>query len=177
MARSDPLELRTLLAAARHAPRAAPLIETAVVGRIQRAGHAAFEDDALPPGLRVGHGYGREQRVGVGVLRSVEERVAAGDLHDLAHIHDRHPVADVTHHGQVVGDEEVAQPQVVLQRFQQVDDLRLNAHVQRAHGLVADDELRIQGDGAGDADALPLAAGEFVGIAVRVFRRQADALQ
>ena len=55
-----------------------------------------------------------------------------------------------------------------LQLLEHVDHLRLNGHVQRRDRLVADDELRPGGQGAGDADALALAAGELVGVAVEV---------
>ena len=56
-----------------------------------------------------------------------------------------------------------------LRRFcsvaQQIDDLRLDQHVERAGRLVEHDEGRLQHDGAGDRDALALAAGEFMRIA------------
>ena len=60
---------------------------------------------------------------------------------------------------------------------QQVDDLRLDRHVERGHRLVADDQLRLARERPGDADALALAAGELVRIAVRVGREQADRAQ
>jgi hypothetical protein len=55
-----------------------------------------------------------------------------------------------------------------LQVLQQVDDLRLDRHVERRHRLVADDQLRAPGQRPGDADALALAAGELVRIALGV---------
>ena len=62
---------------------------------------------------------------------------------------------------------------MLLEVEQQVDDLGLNRHVQRGNSLVADDELRVRGERAGDADALPLAAGELVREAVQEVRREA----
>ena len=50
--------------------------------------------------------------------------------------------------------------------LQQVDDLGLDRDVERGDGLVGDDQLGLQRERAGDADALPLAAGERVGEAV-----------
>ena len=41
---------------------------------------------------------------------------------------------------EIVGDEQVGEAKLVLQVVEQVDDLRADAHVQRAHRLVADDE-------------------------------------
>ena len=62
---------------------------------------------------------------------------------------------------------------LLLQIVQQVDDLRLNGHVQRGNRLVADDELGVERQGACDADALALSAGELVRIAVAVIGLQA----
>ena len=79
---------------------------------------------------------------------------------------------DVLHHGEVVGDEQVGEAELALQVLQQVEDLRLDRHVERRDRLVADDELRLERERAGDADALALPAGEFVRIAQRVLGRR-----
>ena len=52
------------------------------------------------------------------------------------------------------------QAQFVLQVFQQVDHLRLDGHVQGGDRLVGHDELGPERERAGDADPLPLAAGD-----------------
>ena len=70
----------------------------------------------------------------------------------------------------------MVRPSCALQVEQQVQHLRLHGDVERRDRLVGDDELRLEGERAGDADALALAAGEFVRIAVHRVRRQADAL-
>ena len=62
------------------------------------------------------------------------------DLDHLAEVHHRDAVADVPHHRQIVGDEQVRQPELVLQVREQVEDLRLDRHVERRHRLVADDQ-------------------------------------
>ena len=101
---------------------------------------------------------------------------ALANLHDAAEVHDRHAVADVLHHAQVVGDEQVGKVHLFLELGQQVDDLRLDGHVQGRDRFVADDDQRIQGQRPGDADALALAARKLVGIPVHVRRVQADTL-
>ena len=65
-----------------------------------------------------------------------------------------------------------ARPHLALQRLQQIDDLRLDRHVERRHRLVADDQLRLEDHRPRDADALALAAGELVRIAVDHLRRR-----
>ena len=65
-----------------------------------------------------------------------------------------------------------------LQVLEQVEHLGLHAHVEGRHRLVADDQLRVEHEGAGDADALALAARELVGPAVGGHRRvDADVLE
>ena len=71
---------------------------------------------------------------------------------------------------EVVGDEEVGEAEVGLEVGEEVEDLGLDGDVEGGDGFVADDELGAQGQGAGDADALALAAGEFGGEAVVVRR-------
>ena len=53
-----------------------------------------------------------------------------------------------------------------LQRPQEVHDLRLDGHVERAGGLVQHQEPRFQHQGPRNRDPLALAARELVGIAV-----------
>src|ERR1700730_18147509 len=87
-------------------------------------------------------------------------------LDDLAQVHDDDPVRDVLDHREVVRDEEGGQAALLLQPFEQVDDLGLDGDVERADRLVADDEAGIDGQGAGYAHALPLAPRELVWVAV-----------
>ena len=44
-----------------------------------------------------------------------EERGAVGDLDDVAEVHHGDAVADVAHHREVVGDEQVGDAELVLQ--------------------------------------------------------------
>ncbi len=64
-------------------------------------------------------------------------------LDDTAEIHHRDAAADVVDHGEIVRDEEIGEPEFLLQILQQIDDLRLDRHVERGDRLVADDELRL----------------------------------
>ena len=111
------------------------------------------------------------------MLRLRVERVRGRELDDLAEVHDHHAVGDVPDDVQVVRDEDVRQPEVVLEVLEQVEDLRLHGDVERGHRLVADDQLRVHGERARDADALALAAGELVREAVVVLGVQPDDLE
>ncbi len=71
-----------------------------------------------------------------------------------------------------MGHEEIAHAQPVAQLGQQVQDRRLHRDVQRRRRLVEHEKPRAQGDGARDADALLLAAGELVRKATEQLARQ-----
>src|SRR5947207_11190199 len=96
--------------------------------------------------------------------RAGVDLVRAGDLDDLAVLHHHDLVGHVADHRQVVRDEQVAHCVFVLQILQEVQQLGLDRDVERRDRLVADQDLRAQGERAGDRDPLALAAGELVGI-------------
>ena len=98
-------------------------------------------------------------------------------LYRMAQVHHQHVVRDMPHHGQIVRDKEVSEPQFVLQIRQQIQNLCLNRHVERRNGLVGHHQLRAEHEGAGDGNALALAAGEHVRVALGKFRAQAHTLE
>ena len=100
---------------------------------------------------------------GLGVAEDLLDRAL---LDDLAVLHDHDAVAERAHDLEVVRDEEVGEARLVLQLAQQLDDLGLHRQVERRGRLVEEDELGLERDGAGDGEALPLPAGEFVREAV-----------
>ncbi len=152
---------------------AAARVKIAAGGRVRGIGHAALQDDALRAQPRVGLGHRGEERLGVGMLRGIEEGLRRRDLGDAAHIHDRHPLADVLHHAQIVRHEEIGQPQLLLKVEQQVQDLRLDRHIERGDRFIGHDEPRVKRQGARDADALALAAAERVRETTHVLGPQA----
>ena len=74
-------------------------------------------------------------------------------------------------------DEQVGQFQLALQILQEIDDLGLDGHIESRYRLVADDETRLQREGASDADALALPAGELMRITCGGRARQAHQIQ
>ena len=65
-------------------------------------------------------------------------------------------------------------PERLLEVLQQIEHHRLHRNVERRGRLVEDDEIGLERDGARDADARLLAAGELMRKAVEQFDRQAD---
>jgi hypothetical protein len=141
----------------------AAVAEPAAARYVRRARQIAGEQDplALPLLVRVGQRHGRQQGLCVGVGGSFEDRLGAAQFDDPPEVHHGDPVGDVPYDGQVVGDEEIAQPEPGLEFVQQIEHAGLDGDVQRRDRLVEDHQLGFQRQRAGDADALPLAAGEL----------------
>ena len=78
------------------------------------------------PAVRIGPWDGRKQRLGIGMTRAGIEGALGGDFDELAEIHHSDAVADMLHDREVVGDEQIGEPETALQVLQQVDNLRLN---------------------------------------------------
>ena len=87
-------------------------------------------------------------------------------LDDLALLHHADAVGELAHDAEVVGDEQKRHAEPLLDVLQQRDDLRLHGDVERGGRLVGDQQIGLVGERHGDHDALALAAGELMRIAV-----------
>ena len=74
---------------------------------------------------------------------------------------------DGANDGEVVRDEHIGDAFFALQADQQVEDLAAHRDVERRHRFVEHDQVGPGGDGAGDGDALALAAGDLADAACR----------
>ena len=92
------------------------------------------------------------------MLRRFKNRSPRPNLHNLAHVHHRHSVADSLNHRHVVADEQVSQPKALLQFHEQIAHLRFDGYVERRHRLVSNDDLWVQHQGACHANTLALSA-------------------
>lgn len=130
----------------------------------QRARHIPFHHDPLLLRAHRGGRDGGKQRPAVGVVLAAVKSVPGCQLHDTPEVHHRDAVAHMADHAEVMGDENVGQAVLLLEPDEKVDDLGLDGYVQRGNGFIGHDELRMDGQGAGDADAADgLPAAEFVG--------------
>jgi hypothetical protein len=111
------------------------------------------------------------------VARRRKQRLRVGDLDDLAEIHDRDAIGHLPYDAEVVRDEEISEAQPLLELHQQIDDLRLDRHVEGRDRLVADDEVWLERQRPGDADSLPLAARELVRMPTDMLPREADEVE
>ena len=108
----------------------------------------------------------RDQRVGVFLARLLDDLARSSPFHQtpVAQHHDL--VGDLRHHGEVMGDVERGDMRVadgVLDRRQHVD---LRGDVERRGRLVEDDQVGLGAQRHRRHDALELAAGDLVRIAL-----------
>ena len=96
-------------------------------------------------------------------------------LHDPAVIHHQYPAAKFLHQRNIVADEQDRQTRSLLSAklVQQLQDFRLNGHIQSRGGLIADEQPGLDGNGPGNSGPLALSAADLVGVAVCKFGWQA----
>ncbi|MNL47637.1 hypothetical protein D3C87_1704360 [compost metagenome] len=80
-------------------------------------------------------------------------------------------MAHLFDNGHVMTDEQIGEATLCLKVHEQIDDLRLDRHVECRQCFVGDDQLGIGRKRTGDADTLALAAGEFVRVTRGDIRR------
>ena len=121
----------------------------------------------------------RQQGRRVGMLRGLEQCGGAAVLDDLPGIHHQDAPDGVGDHAHIVGDQDEAHAAIALEREQQLQDLRLNGHVERGRRLVRDQNLRVACDRHGDHHPLVHAAGKLMRIGPHALlgRRDAHLLQ
>ena len=92
------------------------------------------------------------------MVRLAVERLPVRNLDHLTQVHNGNAIGDVLHDGQIVGDKEIRRTELVLKFLEQVQNLGLNGNIQSGDWLVADDQLGLQSERAGNTDTLTLAA-------------------
>ena len=120
----------------------------------------------------IGLGIRCDQQARIGVFGMEKNLVGLADFYHGPQIHDHDPIRYIPDHGQVMGDEQQADPQRIPEFTQQIDHLGLNRDVQSRYGFIADHELRFQNQGPGDTDTLALATGKFMAVARHVIGLQ-----
>ncbi len=146
-------------------------------------GRVAVDPQQLELGGQVGAAHraqlrhGRQQGARVGVARLREDRFRRAGFDLVAAVHHEHAVGHLGHHAHVVGDEEHAHLHLGLQFADELEDLRLDGHVERGGRLVGDQQRWLARQCHRDHHALAHAARELVREAVEHVLRFGDAHQ
>ena len=176
MVRGHGLQRRVFLPATRYLVGTARR-ERAVGGFFQQVGRQALDGNQtfLAGGVDLGQRFQQTHRIRMGCLLV---QVSDGrQLDDEPGVHDD----DLVHHAgddaQVMGDPDDGHAELLFQAQHQVNDLGLDGDVESGGGFVGDEQGGVARQGHGNADALPLAAGELVGIVLQAIDRVGDADQ
>ena len=95
------------------------------------------------------------------------ELFLGGNLAHMAQEHYADAVRNKVDDRKIMPDEEIGQAILLLQVLEQVQHLALHRNIQCGDRFIADDQVRLQRNGAGNADALALAAAELVRVTVQ----------
>ncbi|MPM43247.1 hypothetical protein SDC9_89920 [bioreactor metagenome] len=100
-------------------------VKAASGGRSQRAWQLAFKRGngfaTAAPG-----GHGSHEGLRVGVRRTVKYGIGGAFLHNLPQIHDQNMAAQKAHNSQIVRNEKIGWPELLLHLAQEVERLRLH---------------------------------------------------
>jgi len=110
-------------------------------------------------------GRGRNELPGIGFARGGAEGFGFAGLDQAAALHDGDAGAEVADERHGVGDEEVGEAVFLLEAAEQIDDLGSDADIEGGNRLVENEKAGPEGQGAGNVDALALAAGELMRMA------------
>ena len=102
-----------------------------------------------------------QKAIDKGAGRVVPNLLRGADLFDLALVDDDHAVGHFQRFFLVVGDKDAGHMQLIVQAAQPAAQLFAHLGIQSAKGFIQQQHLRLHGQGAGQGDALALAARQL----------------
>ncbi|CAB4633290.1 unannotated protein [freshwater metagenome] len=114
---------------------------------------------------------GREKFLGIrdlGVFVDIDDRTR---FDDASALHDKNVVSHVGDNAHVVGDEDDARSETLVERSKQIENFRLNRHVESRRRLVGDEYLGVTRNRLGNHRTLALATGQLVRVRIESFER------
>ena len=156
------------LATPGHGRRAARRERTALQSAQQIRDRSRDLRQAHPNVGRVVHDlrHGPQQSARIRVAGIVADLVEGALLDLVARVHDQDPIGHLGDRAEVMRDKHDARAVGVLYLLQQVEDLRLDGHVQRGGRLVGEQHSGLAGQRHRDHDPLAHPAREMVGVFV-----------
>ena len=102
----------------------APRVKTATNRRIQRARDLSTEDNFVARLIRIRWEGRREEGLGIRMQGIPVELLIPGHLDHLAQIHHAYCMTHVLDHRQIMGNQEIRQPEFLLEILEKVRHLR-----------------------------------------------------
>ena len=107
-----------------------------------------------------------QEAFGIGMSGVADDVACRAAFDNRAEIHHRHLVGDLVDDAEIVGDEDHAHAQILLERAHQFQHLGLDGDVEGRGRLVGNQQLRTGRERERDHRALAHAAGHFMGVLV-----------
>ena len=117
---------------------------------------------------------GAEQALGIFVTGVIKDLIGRALLTDGARVHDDDLVAELGYDAQVMGDHDDGHAHFPLDILHELQNAGLDGHVQGRRRFVGDQDVGLAGQGHGDHDSLPHAAGKLKGILLHPLFRFID---
>jgi hypothetical protein len=100
----------------------------------------------------------RDQCLGVGMFWPIENILCPPRLYQPAPLHHGNPVSNLSHHAEVVGNEQNRRSFALLKFPDELQDLGLGCHIEGGGRLICDKDVRLKGQRHRDHCPLTLAA-------------------
>jgi hypothetical protein len=143
----------------------AAVMESAAGRRVDQRRYDAWNGAESSARRRAaGHRHAAHQAVGVRMTGRGEQLRRIRMLDDLARVHYGHPVGDLRHDAEIVGDQQHADAGFSLQALDQPQDLRLDGDVQRSGRFIGDQQFGLADQCHRDHHALAQPAGKLMRI-------------
>jgi hypothetical protein len=107
-----------------------------------------------------------EERLGIGMLRSLEDLFEETCLDHLSGVHDDDALTDVPHDCEVVGDQKNGGTGLGVDAIEECEVLGLNGDIECGGGLIRDDEPRVAGERNGADHTLTETAAQLMRVLV-----------
>jgi hypothetical protein len=97
----------------------------------------------------------------------VEDEIGWAIFDELTGTHYGDVGSELRNYWKTMGDQEISEVKFLLEFLEQQKDLSADGDIQSGDGFIGNDERGAKNQGAGDADALALATGKLVRVAVQ----------
>jgi hypothetical protein len=145
-------------------------------GGISWISHFAAQIELLPGSPLTNARHRGEERFRVWMPRALKEVPRCRQFYDLPDVHDGNSRRNEFNDGEVMRYKQVRQIEPLLQILEEIQDLRLDGHIESRDRFIGDNELRIERKRPCDTYALSLPSGKRVRVSSQILAVEIDQL-
>jgi hypothetical protein len=97
------------------------------------------------------------------VLRLGKKFPSEAGLDNAPSVHYRNPITKLSHHVEVMTDQDKRDPPIAVEPLKEVENLRLHRYIERGGWFISDDEFGCRDEGGRNHCPLAHTAREFMG--------------